>query len=198
MKTKIKKSVLCTMLALMFAVGTVSVDVFSVKADENAPGATESVVDVESATELTPNDFADEANLLASTQGLLDTYGATQEFETQQPFPSDWGIRVGEIESGVFAGVNNSMELHANPGAFVASYLPTSKDISALTTYYVESEIKPIWRGNWGGVGIVIGKSVADDATKNAPIVVWVSESGNVTVTHARFLVKQPYKRLVS
>ena len=151
MKTKIKKSVLCTMLALMFAVGTVSVDVFSVKADENAPGATESVVDVESATELTPNDFADEANLLASTQGLLDTYGAIQDFAAHQPFPSDWGLKVGEIESGVFAGVNNSMELHASDGAFVASYLPTSKDISALTTYYVESEIKPIWRGDWGG-----------------------------------------------
>ncbi len=185
MKTKIKKSLLCSMLALMFAVCTVSVDVFSAKADENAPSAPESVVDVGSATELTPNDFAEEENLLASTQGLLDTYGAIQEFATRQPFPSDWGIKVGEIESGVFAGVNNSMQLQANSGVFVASYLSTSKNISALTTYYVESEIKPIWRGDWGGVGIVIGKSVADDATKDAPIVAWVSEGGNVTVTHS-------------
>ena len=185
MKTKTQKSVLCSMLALMFAVGTVSVDVFSAKADENLPVVTEGADAVESVTELTPSDFANEANLLASTQGLLDTYGATQGFETQQPFPSDWGIRVGEIESGVFAGVNNSMELQANPGVFVASYLSTSKDISALTTYYVESEIKPIWRGDWGGVGIVIGKSVADDATKDAPIIAWISEGGNITITHS-------------
>lgn len=136
MKTNTQKSVLCSMLALMFAVGTVSVNVFSAKADENLPVVTEDAVAVESTTELTPSDFANETNLLASTQGLLDTYGAIQGFEAQQPFPSDWGIRVGEIESGVFAGVNNSMELQANPGVFVASYLSTSKDISALTTYY--------------------------------------------------------------
>lgn len=185
MKTKTQKSVLCSMLALMFAVGTVSVDVFSAKADENLPVVTEGAVAVESVTELTPSDFANEANLSASTQGLLDTYGAIQGFETQQPFPSDWGIKVGEVQSGVFSGVNNLMVQQANPGAFVAAYLPTSKDISNVTTYYVEADIMPIWRGDWGGLGIVVGRSTADDATNGSPIIAWVSEGGNVTVTHS-------------
>ena len=54
-----------------------------------------------------------------------------------------------------------------------------------MNVYEIGSMAEKLSTNTYPGRGIVIGKSVADDATKDAPIVAWVSEGGNVTITHS-------------
>ena len=126
---------------------------------------------------LTPADYAQEENLLAQTVGLIDTYGAVEEFKTQQPFPGDWGMKVAAID-GKYMRVNNKYAPYIND-SFTASFLPTAKDVSAVSAYYAEGTVTPTERSNWGGAGIVFGRSLES----GAPLFLWVTEIGQVQIT---------------
>lgn len=126
-----------------------------------------------------PAAYADYDNIVADTVGLLDTYGVSAEFKTQQPFPSDWGMKVSVVE-GAYMRVDNNMNPYIN-ASFCASYLPTMKDVSSVTDYYVEATVTPAERNNWGGAGIVVGRGAED----GAPVVIWMSEVGGVYVAYS-------------
>lgn len=78
--------------------------------------------------------------------------------KTNLPFPDDWNIKAGKVGGAVTFVNNDGTVRTAASGIFFAAEMPlTAALTSEVTEYTVSAKVTPKERGDWGGVGILIG-----------------------------------------
>lgn len=96
--------------------------------------------------------------------------------KTNLPFPDDWNIKAGKVGGAVTFVNNDGTVRTAASGIFFAAEMPlTAALTSEVTEYTVSAKVTPKERGDWGGVGILIGWH------NEAPVVLFLTENPSMS-----------------